>query len=391
LACLNFLNFMFSYLWLPMPLIILLNFLRMKRLQLIFVLFLAIGMNACVQQSGTKNTASGEDSQSGWLHELSADAETLAAPSSDSSNVPVDVAVWVNRSDPAKSLLVGTSMKGGLVVYDLKGNEIYRFEGIEPRDLDIRYDFPVGDKKLDIVGCSDPEAKGFNIFSIDSSGTLKRLSQQPIISALAEVTGFCLYHDKDRDMFYAFLTGKSGHGEQYRIYSTPSGNVTGELSRMFSLQSPTEGCVADDELGYFYIAEDNAGIWRCPASPDERVIRVLIAGVGTNNLEAPVKGLSIYYGADKKGYLIASSQGNNSFSVFERVHPNKYLGSFSIIKGEKAGGAIGTNGIAVCSQALGAAYPGGIFIAHDNGDKNYKMISWEKIAKSFNPALISGN
>ena len=300
-------------------------------------------------------------------------------------------------ADPSKSLIVGTNEESGLYVYDLSGKEVFKFDKCNPTAVDIRYDFPLGNKKVDIVACSDRSFNGIDIFTIDSDGTLKQVKGQPIISSLKEIDGFCLYHDKARDMFYAFLTGESGKGEQYRLYSTPEGKVNGELSRMFSVQSKAEACIADDELGYLYISEAKEGVWRCPASPDERVIRVLIGGDGHFNLKSEIQGLAIYYAPDGKGYLIASSKGNKSFAVFERNNPNKYLGSFSIGKADNSGELTNTYGIAVSGHDLGPLFPKGLFIAQDiyqqdstaGYNQNFELVDWNKIAASFNPPLLS--
>ena len=86
---------------------------------------------------------------------------------------------------------------------------------------------------------------------------------------------------------------------------------------MIEVGSQVEGCVADNDLGRLYLGEEDVGIWRYGAEPDSGSSRTLVARVGENGLEADVEGLTIYYGSGSKGYLIASSQGNDSFKVYE--------------------------------------------------------------------------
>ncbi len=61
-------------------------------------------------------------------------------------------------------------------------------------------------------------------------------------------------------------------------------------------------------------------------------MKVIIASSDSLNpkISYDLEGLAIYYAKNSKGYLIASSQGNNSYSIFEREEPNRYLGSFKV-------------------------------------------------------------
>lgn len=150
------------------------------------------------------------------------------------------------------------------------------------------------------------------------------------------------------------------------------------------------------------------GIWKFSAEPSSSSNGVLIDAVKpeASNLEADVEGLTIYYGGDCKGYLLASSQGDNTFAVYNRAADNDYLGSFGV-------GAFGdidavqeSDGAAVINVPLGS-FPFGLFVTQDgsndpeilffdeedqdfeNVSSNFKFVGWENIAKAFsNPLLI---
>src|SRR5688572_3311652 len=68
----------------------------------------------------------------GWLYfrppgaSVSAAVETAPVPSP--GDAADDPAIWVDRADPAQSLVLGTDKKGGLAVYDLAGVELQRFD-----------------------------------------------------------------------------------------------------------------------------------------------------------------------------------------------------------------------------------------------------------------------
>ena len=87
--------------------------------------------------------------------------------------------------------------------------------------------------------------------------------------------------------------------------------VTACQVRAFAVSSQTEGCVADAERGLLYLGEENVGIW-CFSEPENKQPGRLIARVGQQGLASNIEGLAIYYAAEGKGYLIASSQGSDA-------------------------------------------------------------------------------
>ena len=196
------------------------------------------------------------------------------------------------------------------------------------------------------------------------------------------------------------MNGKSGIIEQWELVSHGEGEITGQVVRKLQVASQPEGMVADDELGYLYVGEEGRGIWKFMAEPDATVDPMFIAESDSTNskIQYDVEGLSIYYAPNNKGYLIASIQGNNSYAIFERGGENKYLGSFRI-KDAGIDGVEETDGIDVMNLDLGGPFPKGLFIAQDgfNNDgnaelpQNFKLVSWEKIARLFDPPLLMDN
>lgn len=95
----------------------------------------------------------------------------------------------------------------------------------------------------------------------------------------------------------------------------------------------------------------------------------------------------MYYTRDGKGYLVASSQDNNSYVVYGRKNGNPYLGRFAIVSGSGIDGTEVTDGIDVSSVPLGSRFPSGVFIAQDTynpaGNQNFKLVPWEAIANKF--------
>ena len=84
------------------------------------------------------------------------------------------------------------------------------------------------------------------------------------------------------------------------------------------------------------------------------------------------------------GYLLASSQGQNYFSVFERDGDNAFVRKFNVT------GVGDTDGIDVLNVPLNATFPLGVFACH-NGDVSphpVNLVKWEDIADDNSPDLM---
>jgi 3-phytase len=149
----------------------------------------------------------------------------------------------------------------------------------------------------------------------------------------------------------------------------------------------TEGCVADDEFGYFYVGEEDIGIWKYGAEPDAGAERILVDSTGsTGHLVLDVERLTISYSANSTGYLLASSQGNSSFAAYKREGGNDYVKTFKIEPGSGIDRVEQTDGIDVTTMDLGPNFPSRAFIAqdgkNDNGYQNFKLVPYQRIFPS---------
>jgi 3-phytase len=359
----------------------------------LIIVLIALTVVACNTKSDKNDQNPGIEINTDTIYEVTASVQT--APVQDDDDAADDPAVCVNFVDPSKSLIIGTNKQRGLLVYDLEGNELFAFDCGRVNNVDVRQKFPLATELVDIAGASNRTDNSITLVRIMPSGELIDISAGILQSELNEVYGFCLYHDQKTDKFYAIINGKDGGVEQWLLFDDGNGKIDGSVVRTFNVGSQPEGCVADDELGILYIGEENTGIWKYKASPDAGDERVMVDSVGSKYLEADIEGLTIYYGPAGKGYLIASSQGNNSFAVYERSIENKFLGSFVIVDGD-IDGVQETDGIDVCSVPLEPHFPNGFFIAQDGLNKagnvymnqNFKLVPWDRIATVFKPELI---
>jgi 3-phytase len=304
-----------------------------------------------------------------------------------------DPAVWLHPTDPAKSLVLGTDKKGGLIAYDLDGRVLQvASDGARPNNVDVLYGFPLGGRSADIAvaGTRGAGQLGVKVWSIDPR--TRRLDDMTAGGgALAafggtEPYGTCVYRSPRSGRFYYFVNNKKGKQEQYELSATPDGRVTAALVRSFSIPSETEGCVADDRAGCVFIAEERVGIWKFPAEPDGGDRGELIARVGEHGLAADVEGLTLYCGVDDRGYLIASSQGNSTFKVYQRGGRHAFVCTIAPARGSRPqlDPPDHTDGIVATSRPMGPAFTHGALVVQDGkndiGRQNFKLYRWEDVA-----------
>lgn len=323
--------------------------------------------------------------------------ETEPVPSgSDAADDPV---IWIHPTDPVKSTIIGTDKQGGLVVYDLEGKEMQYIEAGRVNNVDLRYNFPLGDESVALVVAGNRTDNTLVIYKVISeTGELEDVAARSIPSEVDEVYGLCMYHSARDGKYYVFVDStRNGGVAQLELSDDGNGKVDAKLVRSFTVGTQTEGCVADDELGHLYIGEEAAGIWKYGAEPDASEERTQVDVTGPDgNLTADVEGLTLYYAEDGKGYLIASSQGNSRFVVYERAGDNPYVTTFQIVANDEAevDGVSGTDGIDVTNFPLGDIFPSGVFVAQDNRNiepsetQNFKLVSWQDIAEAVDPPLL---
>ncbi|MNQ66364.1 3-phytase precursor [compost metagenome] len=159
--------------------------------------------------------------------------------------------------------------------------------------------------------------------------------------------------------------------------------------RDFAFASQVEGCVADDATGQLYVGEEDVGLWRLSAEPDGGAAMTMLARITENQaLKDDMEGVGLYDLGDGRGYLVASSQGNDSYAVFRREGDQAYLGSFIVVADGARGidGVSETDGLDVTSRNLGPGYEHGAMIAQDGRNvlpgenQNFKYVPWKSIA-----------
>lgn len=331
------------------------------------------------------------DEESESREVLSADVRpTLQTAAVSGTGDVADMAVvWLHPTVANQSLILAGSKDdtdGGLHVWEMDGTTELDFLAVGAvNSIDIRYDFPYDGGQIDLIGLTNRSDQEVQFFTVDpDSREITQIGAHAIDSP--DIYGLTLAHDQNSGTFYSIPNTEDGIVEQWEI-SADATTINAAKVRTIDVGSQTEGAVADDVNGWLFIGEEEVGIWKYGLDPSAGSSREAVDSVSGNpDLAADVEGLTLYHGSSDQGYLIASSQGNSRFTVYERGSPHQYLGSFALIANpdEDIDEVTITDGIFVTNRDTSAQFSKGVFVAHDaessTESTNYKLVAWEDIA-----------
>lgn len=336
------------------------------------------------------SVAKSYDEQARIESSVTAQVETEPIKAAKDEDAADDPAIWVNPTDPSKSLVYGSNKKGGLAVYDLSGNEVDYYPLGNINNVDIINNFSLGGRLITVLGCSNRSSQSIDLLQIKEDGTLQLITSRPqAVDPLLidDIYGFCFAEDKITHKAYCIINGKNGFVQQFEMIANGEA-IDLELKRSVQFDSQTEGMVADNLFGYLYVGEEGKGVWKLQIDPLSKDKKTFLkdSGKSNRNISYDIEGMSIYESGDT-GFLIVSSQGNFSYAIFDRVEENRYLGSFKIVKSLTLDGVEETDGLAIVSDSLSVDFPNGIMVLQDgfnyDGDtlraQNFKYIDWRAL------------
>jgi 3-phytase len=337
-------------------------------------------------------------------------------------------------------------------VQTLAATEAPRGDGVPGRynNVDIAYDVRLAGRTVDVAVVSDRYNDQLRFFLIDPAGAaagtplteVTAADQQFLFNPDREAVdeghsayGLAVWQPKPGET-YAVVTqegatdiatariveigGKLGYVNIEKL-TMPSSFPLPDGSTWFPCEEPgvppqLEGVAVDQRSGALYAAQEDVGVWRVqlplrsgvppklidrvtdfgihdvfdpeseeciPVDPDAR-------GFGGTLLTADAEGVDIYYGRGSTGYVIVSSQGDDTFAVYDRQGANRPRGSFRVMGTGGVDDINGSDGLAVTNRPVGG-YRTGLLVTHDepesgpgvDGDRdatNFSYVSWGAIA-----------
>ncbi len=324
------------------------------------------------------------------------------------SHDPDDPAVWINRRDPARSLILGTvkapAPNGGLAVFGVDGKLRQLLRGPDrPNNVDVEYGIDLDATATDVAVLTERLGRRLRVYAIARDGSSLRdisAGKMPILEGAADdegaPMGIGVYRRPKDGAIFAIVSPKAGPKEsylwQYRLADDGTGRVKATFVRRFGTfggAGEIEAIAVDDELGYVYYADEGAGIHKWLADPDAPAANRELALFGTTGYEQDREGIGIYTLPNGKGYIVCVDQlpGESIFHVYRREgepgRPHDHSRALVSFKG----GADGTDGLDVTSASLGPDFPDGMMIAMNSASRNFLMFRWRDIASAATPAL----
>jgi 3-phytase len=328
-------------------------------------------------------------------------------------------------------------------------------------NVDLLYGVRLGASTVDLAVVSDRGRDQLRTYRINPSGTSAPLTDvtaatAPLVFAADAAAvndqrtayGLATWKDRASGRLYALVSQRHETTVALmELTADPAGTVTYHKVRSISLPSSftlpngtrwtpcddpgdlpqVEGMVVDAASGVLYAGQEDVGIWKVPvtltAAPilvdkvreygtplayDEATEECVQAGpdpgYGGAHITADVEGLTIYYRANGRGYLLASSQGDNTFVAYQRSGANAFLGSFRVAPdadAEDPDGSEECDGAMVMNVPLGGTFDEGMFVVQDGYDApevldgageprtatNFKFVQWDEIADELDLAV----
>ena len=315
-----------------------------------------------------------------------------------------DPAIWINKADPSKSLIIGTDKDddGAIYVYDLDGKVIEEKTVrniIRPNNVDVEYGIMLNGVATDIAVATERMTHKIRVFSLPDmkiidNGGIEVFSGEELNAPM----GISLYKRPADGAIFAIVGRKKGPSGtylwQYLLEDDGNGNVKGTKVRSFGTYSGVkeiESIVVDDQLGYVYYSDEQIAVRKYHADPDAPDADKELGSISTIDFLKDNEGLSIYNIDDKTGYLLVSDQNASRFRVYPREgtpadidddnpedniparpHLHRLINIVDV-------STIRSDGSDVTSVALGDKFPSGLFVAMSD-DGTFQMYHWSDFA-----------
>ncbi|MDN3670486.1 phytase [Echinicola jeungdonensis] len=303
-----------------------------------------------------------------------------------------DPAIWVNKSNPAKSLVIGTDKDkdGALYVFDLKGNIIDSLmaKGIQrPNNVDVGYGLKLGDSLVDFAVTGERLTSKLRFYSLPDMKEIHKGGIEIFKGEKGEeyrdLMGIALYHDSKSGKHYVIAGRKNGPTDGTYLWQYEIQNKDGKLSLdlvrkfgQFSGKKEIEAIAVDQKLGYVYYSDEGVGVRKYHAQPEKG--NEELALFAQEGFTKDHEGISIYELDSLTGYILVSDQEANQFHVFPREGSENNPHQHKLLTKIKTR-TLSSDGSELVSVKLDSTFTKGLFVAMSD-DKTFQYYKWEDMA-----------
>lgn len=304
-----------------------------------------------------------------------------------------DPAIWINKTNPAQSLILGTDKDedGALYVFDLNGKIVHGkvIRNLKrPNNVDIEYGLMLNGKATDIAVVTERLTHKLRIFALPEMTPLDNGGIDVFVgeegTGYRDLMGISMYKNPNGKIF-AIVGRKNGPQTgsylwQYLLEDDGKGLIKAKVVRKFGKYSgkkEIEAIAVDDALGYVYYSDEMFGIRKYYAEPEKGDEE--LSQFGNKDFVQDEEGISIVSTTDSTGYVLVSDQQKNYFNIYSREglkdSPNKHklLKSVHLFTSE-------SDGSDVVNIPLNNIFKNGLFVAMSS-DRTFQFYRLEDIIK----------
>lgn len=308
-----------------------------------------------------------------------------------------DPAIWIDREDPARSLILGTDKDadGALLVYDLDGRlrtDLTVRGLLRPNNVDVAYDVPFAGGRIDIAVVTERYAHRLRVYRLPDMAPIDGGGIPVFVGEQArDCMGIALYTRVGDGAVFAivsrseFQAPHEGYLHQYRLVDGGAGTMRGVFVRAFgawSGEGEIEAIAVDDAMGYVYYSDEGYGVRKYLADPLANDAEDELAVFGRSGFAEDREGISIYPTGPESGYILVSNQQANTFRIFPREgsvagpHDHPLLASVRL-------STMDSDGSDVTPETFGGRFPGGLFVAMST-DQTFHYYAWDDLLRAAN-------
>lgn len=305
-----------------------------------------------------------------------------------------DPAIWINRANPAASLVLGTDKDhdGALVVFGLDGrirHDLTVRGLVRPNNVDIAYDMMIAGRKTDIAVVTERYPHRLRVYRLPDMMPVDGGGIPVFVGQVGrEAMGIALYTRPTDGAAFAIVSRaeagapRENYLHQYRLVDDGTGTVRGIFARAFggwSGRKEIEAVAVDNELGYVYYSDERFGVRKYQADPLAEDADDELAVFGTEGFAKDREGISIYPTGAGRGYILVSNQQADTFRIFPREgtaadpHDHPLLAAVRVA-------AMDSDGNDVTAVEL-PGFPGGLFVAMST-DRTFHFYAWDDIVRA---------
>lgn len=309
-----------------------------------------------------------------------------------------DPAIWIDRRNPANSLIIGTDKDadGALYVFGLDGKvkEDLVVRGLRrPNNVDVAYDVPLGGTKVDIAIVSERYAHRLRVYAlpdmrpIDGGGIAVFEGERA-----RDVMGVAAYtRPVDGRLFVVVSRSdrhapREGYLHQYELRDDGRGTLRGVKVRAFgewSGRKEIEALSVDPVRGVIFASDETWGIRKYSADPAAPNANTELARFGLRGFARDHEGSAIFRSEGERALLFVSDQQAGELRVFALEGPPEAPHRHDLV-GRVRYQALETDGIDLTPTAL-PGFPGGLLVAMST-DRRFHFYALDEVLAAIEPA-----